>query len=249
MQNFEVLIEEDKLENIVSLKEAIKRLKESDNISAFSIQCWTSLNEIYGIVPCLANSLLFDEGIPVVCESDICGSVSALIAQSASFGQNKVIFADITNRHPENDNGELLWHCGPFPTSLKKKDLKGKILCHSILNNAPAGICSFEIEGGDISILRFDGLGGNYSLLAGHAHGIEGPETVGTVLWVEVKDWTKWEERLIYGPYIHHVAAVHGKISPVLYEAVRYIKGLILDAIDPDEDEIRDYLTGRSDSL
>jgi len=40
------------------------------------------------------------------------------------------------------------------------------------------------------------------------------------------------------------VAAVHGKVSPVLYEAARYIDGLTLDAIDPGEDEIRKWLRG-----
>jgi len=42
---------------------------------------------------------------------------------------------------------------------------------------------------------------------------------------------------------------VHEKISPVLYEMARYIKGLTLDAVGPSENMIRDYLLGKKDSI
>jgi len=64
-----------------------------------------------------------------------------------------------------------------------------------------------------------------------------------------VEDWTKCEEKFIYESYIHHIAAVHGKISSVLYEAARYINGLTFDAVEPTEEEIKGWLTGRRDGL
>lgn len=237
-------IEDDKLQNIASLKEAIKIIRQRDGITAFAIQCWTALGDMLGIVPCLANSLLFDEDIPVACETDINGAISATIAQAATFNDSKVIFSDITIRHPGDDNSELLWHCGPFPISLKKEGTEGRIGSHGILDGEPQGICDFEIKGGDITVIRFDGIKGDYSLFAGQAVGTTGPKTTGTYLWIKTKDWTKWEDRLIYGPYIHHVAAVHGKAAPVLYEAARYIDGLTLDAVEPTEEEIKAWLRG-----
>jgi len=243
-KNFIVEIDDESLENIVSLKEAIKVLKTNDDISAFAIQCWTALGDIMGIVPCLANSLLYDEDIPVACETDINGAVSAIIAQAATFGTSKVIFADITNRHPSEDNSELLWHCGPFPLSLKKSGTDARVACHGILGGSPAGICDFEIEAEDITVIRFDGLKGNYNLFSGQAKQTQGPKTTGTYIWIKVNNWTEWEERLIYGPYIHHVAAVNQSVSPVLYEAVRYIEGLYLDAIEPGQEEIKEWLRG-----
>lgn len=241
-ENLEIDIKEDELENLISLKSAIKELKVQDDISAFAIQCWTALSVVYKIVPCFANALLFDEDIPVACETDICGAVSAIMAQAATFNKSKVIFADITIRHPHDDNSELLWHCGPFPPSLKKEGSTGKVEYHNIIEGHIPGTCSWEVKGGDVSIVRFDGIKGKYNLFAGQAQGTTGPHTQGTYLWIKVGDWPKWEEKLIYGPYIHHVAAVHGKISPVLYEAARYIDDLALDAIEPGEDEIRDFL-------
>ena len=69
--------------------------------------------------------------------------------------------------------------------------------------------------------------------------------SIKTRFWKKVKDWSRWEEKFIHGPYIHHVIGVHDKIAPVLYEAVKYIKGLELDTIDPDIESIKDWLSCR----
>ena len=69
--------------------------------------------------------------------------------------------------------------------------------------------------------------------------------SIKTRFWKKVKDWSRWEEKIINGPYIHHVIGVHDKIAPVLYEAVKYIKGLELDTIDPDIESIKDWLSCR----
>lgn len=236
----------DELAKMIALKEAIKQLKIEDNISAFAIQCWHSLQDIYDIVPCFTNGLLFDEGIPVACEADINGAITTVIAAAATFGKIP-FFADLTIRNPTDDNSELLFHCGNFPPSISRDK---KILgYHAIMDNGTPGTCNFEIKGGDITVLRFDELGGEYSLFTGHAKSARGPKTIGTYMWIKVKDWTKWEEKFIYGPYIHHVTGIHSNISPALYEATRYIEGLTLDPIEPGEEEIKDYLAGRVDEI
>ncbi len=241
-KNIKLNITDDELKNIIGLKSVLKQISKIEKINAFAIQCWTSLQSMLGILPCLSNSLLFDELIPVACETDINGAVSSLIAQAATFYEKPVFFADITIRHPEDDNAELLWHCGPFPYSMKKNSSKSDVGYNFILENKPAGVCNWEIKGGDISVIRFDGIKGKYSLFSGQAIGTNGPSTKGTYLWIKVKDWTRWEEKLIYGPYIHHVAGIHAKISPVLYEALRYIKHLEFDACEPGLEEIKDWL-------
>jgi L-fucose isomerase-like protein len=244
-KNMNVEIEKESLKNIVALKAVMKKIASEQGINAFAIQCWTSLQAMFGILPCLANSLMFDDKIPVACETDINGAISALIAQAATFNENPVFFADLTIRNPEDDNSELLWHCGPFPSSLRKKGEKGSVGCHFVLDGFPPGTCNWEIKGGDVSIIRFDGVNGKYSLFVGEAKGIEGPKTKGTYLWIKAKDWSLWEEKLIMGPYIHHIAGVHGLLSPVLYEASKYINGVCFDPAEPSLDEIKDWLACR----
>jgi hypothetical protein len=95
-----------------------------------------------------------------------------------------------------------------------------------------------------VTLARFDGDHGKYSLLIGEAYGTKGPRTGGTYLWVKVANWRKWEEKFIYGPYIHHLVGIHGQLVPVLYEACKYIPGLEPDPVDLMADEIRAYWRG-----
>jgi hypothetical protein len=115
---------------------------------------------------------------------------------------------------------------------------------HFVIPPHRPGTGNFAIRGGDVTVARFDGIGGEYSLLMGHGRGTEGPFTLGTYLWMEVPDWPLWEERIVRGPYIHHVAGIHGRFAPALYEATRYIPGLKPDPVQPTADEIGAYLRG-----
>jgi hypothetical protein len=107
------------------------------------------------------------------------------------------ILRDVTVRHPDNPNAELLWHCGPFPHSLAKDPSAAWVGRHWILHDQKFGTCEWEIKVGDITIARFDGDGGNYSLLIGEGKGVDGPKTRGTYVWFEVDNWPKWERKIV----------------------------------------------------
>ena len=179
-ENMTCSISEEYLRNVAELKVAMKALAEKYGCNAIAIQCWNALQDEIHIMPCAANSLLNEEGIPVVCETDIHGAISQLIA---------------------------------------------------------------EAKHGPMSLVRFDGDEGEYSILLGHARGIDGPWTRGTYVWVEVNNLKRLEAKVVEGPYIHHVAAIHGDVVPVVYEACKYI-GVKPDLYDPIEDKVKAYLHG-----
>jgi L-fucose isomerase-like protein len=168
----------------------------------------------------------------VVCETDICGAITSVLLQAAGRGKTPTFFADLTIRHPKNNNAELLWHCGPFPYKLKKENTEVKVEEHYILKSSCTGVCEWEIKGGDITIGRLDGINGKYSFLLSQGKGVEGPKSRGTYVWVEFKDWPALEKKIITGPYIHHVAGIHGKLIPIIQEALRYIPGVEVDVIE-----------------
>ena len=214
------------------------------SLSAIAFQCWTALQEALGICSCFVHGELTQLGIPVTCETDINGALTAAMLQAARLNQSPVFFADLTVRHPANDNAELIWHCGPFPLELADEDVEPALARHYILPSGDPGVGEWRIKGGPVTLARFDGDHGEYSLLIGHGRGTDGPFTRGTYLWVEVNDWPLWEEHIIRGPYIHHVAGVHGHLAAALYEACRYIPGLRPDPIEPTEAEIQRWLRG-----
>ena len=235
-------VSEDDVRRIAALKVAMKTYARDTGSSAIAIQCWSSLQDAMGIMPCLANAILTDEQIPVTCETDIHGAITSVMMQAAAMNRVPTFFADLTIRHPENENGELLFHCGNFPVSLVEGE--PKLRRHFLFEDHSPGTNEGKIRGGDISLARFDGDHGEYQLFLGRARGIEGPYTRGTYVWVEVNDWPLWEEKLVQGPYVHHIVGIHANVIPVLYEACRYIPGLTPDPVDPTEEEIRAWLRG-----
>lgn len=230
-------ISAEKIEEVSALKVAMKELALTYNCRAIAIQCWTSLQDMVGIMPCFANSMLTDEGIPTVCETDIHGAITAVMMQAALADSGVPFFADVTVRHPHNDNAELLWHCGNFPYSLAKDGTDCLVGCSKYHDNN-FGICEWELKSGELTVARFDGDHGNYQLLIGEAITTTGPKNVGSYVWIEVDDWAKWEHKLVEGPYIHHVCGGYGKFGDVLMEACKYIPGLSPDVVSPDSNQL-----------
>lgn len=138
-EKMEIQIKDEELQNVAALKVAMKRLVEKYGCQAVGIQCWNQLQSEIGIMPCAANALMNEEGIPVVCETDIHGAVTALLVEAAGMGETRSFFADWTIRHPDVENGELLQHCstaahGPSPWQKKRRRLP--VRSHSTIRAA-----------------------------------------------------------------------------------------------------------------
>ncbi|MDW7659584.1 MAG: fucose isomerase, partial [Bacillota bacterium] len=95
-------VDETAIRRVAALKVAMKEFAVAHGCSAVAIQCWSALQDSIGIMPCLANALMTDEGIPVVCETDIHGAVTSVMAQAAAMDTVAPFFADLTVRHSEN---------------------------------------------------------------------------------------------------------------------------------------------------
>lgn len=215
-------MKKEDLVKIAALELTIMDIARLYGLKALASECWTVFRKIIGIPPCYVFGDLCDQGLPMSCETDVHGAITGAMLAAAARGETPMFLADVTIRHPKNDNAELLWHCGPFPKSLAK-DPKKRVMvdCHG----------QWELKGGDVTIARFDAIRGNYKLFAGQAVGTDGPATHGNYLWIQTDNWPKWEKKLVCGPYIHHVAAIHGKYIPILDEVCKYIGKIESDFI------------------
>lgn len=214
-------MEEDKVTRAAAAKLAVQDLMEKNHCTAGAMECWSAV-PILGVPICMTLGEMADEGLPISCETDINGAVTLAMLQAVTLGKESSFLADLTIRHPQNDNAELLWHCGPFPYSLKDAGCQARLV---------GGQERFELKKGDITVCRFDDCDGKYYLFGGEGRAVEGPETNGTYVWFETGNWKRWEEKLMFGPYIHHVGGIYGNYKPVLREAARYL-GLIFDDAD-----------------
>ena len=235
----EIKVESEAIKSIAALKVAVQSLATKYSCNAVAIQCWTALQSEIGIMPCAANALLADEGLPVVCETDIHGAITTIMVQAAGMGKATPFFADWTIRHPDNENAELLQHCGPFPISVAKNK---PILGYPMVFDYPGAVEALA-KPGEISLVRFDGDNGEYSLLLGNARTVDGPYNRATYMWVEVDNLDRLEDKLVCGPYIHHCTGIHCDVVPVLYEACKYI-GVTPDLYDPVEEKVKAIIRG-----
>lgn len=238
-KHMDIQISDEHLTQVAGLAVALERLIQKYHCNAGAIQCWNALQNELGIMPCAANALLNEKGIPIACETDIHGAITSLLVEAAANDGSRSFFADWTIRHPDRENGELLQHCGPWPLSVAG--------CRPQLTVPLAfdypGSLTAEAKHGDLTLARFDGDNGKYSLLLGNAKGVDGPKSKGTYLWVEVENIKRLEAKLVEGPYIHHCVGIHKDVVPVLYEACKYIK-IQPDLYDPIEEKVKAYLRG-----
>ena len=237
-------VDDEALTRMAALLAALEEWVYGEGLTALGFQCWNYLQASLGVCACYLVGLLADRGIHVACETDLHGAITSALLAAATCGEQPPFFADLTVRHPTNDNAELLWHCGPFPPSLAAPGERPTLAGNYIAPQACPGLGEFRMKDGEITVARFDGDHDDYRLLAGEGHTTAGPHVRGSYVWFEVNDWPAWEERLVRGPYIHHVSGAYGRYAAALYEATRFLPGVQPDLLDPTATEVEAWLRG-----
>ena len=95
-----------------------QRCKEVD-VQATTIQCWTSIEEFYGVVPCTLMSMLSESLAPSACEVDVMGLLGMYVLQLASNKPSALL--DWNNNYGEDPDKCVLFHCSNLPKSFFEK--------------------------------------------------------------------------------------------------------------------------------
>jgi len=92
-------------------------IKEND-LDGTAIQCWTSLEEFFGVVPCTIMSIMSESLVPSACEVDITGLLGMYILQLA--GGMPSALLDWNNNYGSDPDKAVLFHCSNLPKSFFK---------------------------------------------------------------------------------------------------------------------------------
>jgi len=212
------------LMNVLAVRDRMLELGKDLALDGFAVQDFMSLCNELGAYCFFADGMVADR-YAVGYESDIHGTISDVILRRASLGERPAFLADLTVRHPDNDNSVLLWHCGAA-ASLRHEREKVTLGKHWILPSELSGMPHFRLKDGPITVARFDGDHGRYQLAVGEGHSVEGPRTLNNYVWMQVDDWPRWERTLMNGPFMHHIAMTYGHYADALTEACTYIPSL-----------------------
>ena len=209
---------------MATMAAAYKHLFEEYKLDVISAECWTATPVMFdGLAPCAVYSLLNDLGYMISCESDLHAAMVMVLLKSATLGEGKPLFGEFTVKHPENENAELLWHCGPFPLSQKAPESTARLVNQRVWLRG----CD-----GEYTVVRLDREeGGKYVILPMTCHTTEGPQTHGTYIWGEFEDLAAVENKLMEGPYIHHFIEMKGDYTKELKEFCKYFPKLHMDKV------------------
>jgi len=86
---------------------------EERELCGTAIQCWTSMQENFGVVPCTVMSMLSNALSPSACEADISG-VLGMYAMIQASGRPSGL-ADWNNNYSDDPDKCVLFHCSNFP--------------------------------------------------------------------------------------------------------------------------------------
>jgi len=221
-------IGEEALEKSARLEIVLKKFANEKKLSAMGVECWSAMQEVYGISPCLTMGRLTDQGIMTACEVDIYGALTMLVQYFASLKQTVPHFIDFTIQHQSRDNTFLAWHCGNAPFSLAAEKGKIYLRSHSILGSTlgferSAGTAEFQLKPGEVTINRLVEYDGKFKMLVTKGRIIPSEDKLrGSWSWVEVDDLDKLYRTLVEEGFVHHGSMIHGDISPVVAQFCKF---------------------------
>jgi len=219
------------LVRIAKLEAFIRRWATEQELDALAVQCWTSIQQNYGVCACTTLSRLGDLGLPAACEADIPGALTMHALQLAS-GQAAAL-ADWNNLHNSDPDLVNLWHCGVFPKSLGQR--KPRLETHPILRDS--GAVPAEKAGGIVEILLAEmpvtlarvthDAGGNWKVLVAQGR-IENNSaaTGGSYGWCRINNLSGLYRDVLLRHFPHHVALTRGSVGIALREAFERYLGL-----------------------
>jgi L-fucose isomerase-like protein len=103
----------ESLTKMAKLGVVIDQWMADNNLAASAIQCWTAMEEFYGVVPCTLMSLMSNDLMPSACETDIAGVVGMYALALAS--QKPSALVDWNNNYGDDPDKGVIFHCSNLP--------------------------------------------------------------------------------------------------------------------------------------
>lgn len=203
---------------------AVERWIEANQIDAVAVQCWDSLEQNYGCAACVTMSMLGEKLLPAACEVDIAGAVSMYALTLAAQGQSALL--DWNNNFAEDRNKCVCTHCGNFPKSFVRNDLKlgtlgvlGRTLGKVNIFGAVYG----KVTKGDFTFFRIstDDTKGVIKAYLGTGEITDDPYGMdGCIAVTKVDNLQILMKHICRNGFEHHVAMVRNDVKDILNEAI-----------------------------
>ena len=200
---------------------------KATDVQISAVQCWTSLEENLGIVPCTLMSMMSDSLISSACEVDVCGVLAMHALQLAAETPSALL--DWNNNYGNNPDKAVCFHCSNLPKHFFR-DVKmdyQEIIAGTVGKENTFGTCVGRVKAGPMSFARFstDDASGRIRGYSGGGQFTDDPlETFGGAGVVEIPGLQKLLHYICENGFEHHVAANFSTVAPAVHEAAtRYL--------------------------
>jgi L-fucose isomerase-like protein len=95
---------------------AVDKWMRDAKLNATAIQCWTAMEEFFGVVPCTLMSMMSNMLMSSACEVDIVGTVAMYAL--AQGGQKPSALVDWNNNYGEDPDKGVVFHCSNLPKDI-----------------------------------------------------------------------------------------------------------------------------------
>jgi len=207
----------------------MERWIEEHELVATAVQCWTSMEEFFGIVPCAVMSMLSNALSPSACETDITGAIG-MYAMALASGRPSALL-DWNNNYGDDPDKGVVFHCSNLPkaffadvkmdyqdiiaSSVGKENTYGTVVGR-ILPNVPFTYCrvSTDDERGVIRVYLGEGEVTDDPL-----------ETFGGYGVVRIPNFQKLLHHICENGFEHHVAINLSRCAAAVNEALSKYMG------------------------
>jgi L-fucose isomerase-like protein len=192
-----------------------------------AVQCWTSLEENFGVVPCTVMSMMSDQLLSSACEVDIAGVLGMHALQLASGTPSALL--DWNNNYGANPDKAVCFHCANLPKHFFrsfKMDFQ-EIIAGTVGKENTYGTVVGLIKPERMSFARFstDDTAGRMRGYVGEGRFTDDPlNTFGGAGVVEIPKMQKLLHYICENGFEHHVAANLSSVAGAVHEAAtRYL--------------------------
>jgi L-fucose isomerase-like protein len=220
-------VPETALMKMAKLGAVIDQWMAATEVTISAVQCWTSLEENFGVVPCTIMSMMSNELLSSACEVDIAGVLGMHALQLASGTPSALL--DWNNNYGSDPNKAVCFHCSNLPKHFFRsvKMEFQEIIAGTVGKENTYGTCYGLIKPEKMSFARFstDDTAGKMRGYVGEGRFTDDPlNTFGGAGVVEIPKMQKLLHYICENGFEHHVAANLSTVGAAVHEAAtRYL--------------------------
>jgi len=202
-------------------------MKQAD-VAVSAVQCWTSLEENLGIVPCTIMSMMSDNLLSSACETDVCGTLSMHMLALASGTPSALL--DWNNNYGSDPNKAVCFHCSNLPKHFFREvrmDFQ-EIIAGTVGKENTFGTAVGKVKSGAMTFARFSTVDTEGVIRGYVGQGRftdDSLETFGGAGVVEIPEMQKLLNYICTNGFEHHVAANFSSVAAAIEEAAKNYLG------------------------